>query len=62
MLDETFAPLTYLIEYEELDEAMAIHNNVPQGLSSAIFTGDVREAGQFTGPAGSDCGIANVNI
>lgn len=62
MLDETFAPLTYLVEYEELDEAMAIHNNVPQGLSSAIFTGDVREAGQFTGPAGSDCGIANVNI
>ncbi len=62
MLDETFAPLTYLVEYETLEEAMTIHNDVPQGLSSAIFTGDVREAGKFTGPAGSDCGIANVNI
>lgn len=62
MQDETFAPLTYLVEYETLDQAMAIHNEVPQGLSSAIFTSDVREAGLFTGPAGSDCGIANVNI
>ncbi len=62
MLDETFAPLTYIVEYETLDQAMAIHNAVPQGLSSAIFTSDVREAGRFTGPAGSDCGIANVNI
>ena len=62
MLDETFAPLTYIVAYESLDEAIAIHNGVPQGLSSAIFTGDVREAGRFTGPAGSDCGIANVNI
>lgn len=62
MHDETFAPLTYIVTYSDLDEAMAIHNDVPQGLSSAIFTSDVREAGRFTGPAGSDCGIANVNI
>jgi aldehyde dehydrogenase (NAD+) len=62
MLDETFAPLTYIVTYDSIDEAIAIHNGVPQGLSSAIFTGDVREAGRFTGPAGSDCGIANVNI
>lgn len=62
MHDETFAPLTYVVTYSDLDEAMAIHNDVPQGLSSAIFTSDVREAGRFTGPAGSDCGIANVNI
>lgn len=62
MQDETFAPLLYVLEYETLDEALAMHNGVPQGLASAIFTGDVREAGRFTGPAGSDCGIANVNI
>lgn len=62
MLDETFAPLTYLVTYKTIDEALAIQNGVPQGLSSAIFTSDVREAGRFTGPAGSDCGIANVNI
>jgi aldehyde dehydrogenase (NAD+) len=62
MLDETFAPLLYVIEYETMDEALALHNGVPQGLASAIFTGDVREAGRFLGPAGSDCGIANVNI
>jgi aldehyde dehydrogenase (NAD+) len=62
MLDETFAPLTYIVTYDSIDEALAIHNGVPQGLSSAIFTGDIREAGRFTGPAGSDCGIANVNI
>ncbi|MCL4169887.1 UNVERIFIED_CONTAM: hypothetical protein GTU68_030654 [Idotea baltica] len=62
MLDETFAPLTYIVTYDTIDEALAIQNGVPQGLSSAIFTSDVREAGRFTGPAGSDCGIANVNI
>ncbi|MGL4513233.1 MAG: L-piperidine-6-carboxylate dehydrogenase [Lacipirellulaceae bacterium] len=62
MLDETFAPLLYVIEYDTMDEALALHNGVPQGLASAIFTGDVREAGRFLGPAGSDCGIANVNI
>ena len=48
--------------YKTLDEAIAIHNNVPQGLSSAIFTGDIREAEIFLCPRGSDCGIANVNI
>src|ERR1044071_406883 len=50
------------MEYETLEEAIAMHNNVPQGLSSAIFTSDVREAELFMSPAGSDCGIANVNI
>src|ERR1044071_5691395 len=50
------------MEYETLEEAIAIHNDVPQGLSSAIFTTDVREAELFLSPAGSDCGIANVNI
>src|SRR5437588_10091536 len=50
------------MQYETLDEAIAIHNSVPQGLASAIFTSDVREAETFLGPAGSDCGIANVNI
>jgi aldehyde dehydrogenase (NAD+) len=59
---ETFAPILYVMTYRDLDQAIAIHNNVPQGLSSAIFTSDVREAETFLGPAGSDCGIANVNI
>ena len=48
--------------YREFDEAVRIHNDVPQGLSSAVFTSDVREAEEFLSPAGSDCGIANVNI
>ena len=60
--EETFAPILYVIGYDTLDEAIAIHNDVPQGLSSAIFTSDVREAEFFLSPAGSDCGIANVNI
>jgi aldehyde dehydrogenase (NAD+) len=60
--EETFAPILYVIPYRTLDEAITIHNGVPQGLSSAIFTGDVREAETFLSPAGSDCGIANVNI
>ena len=60
--EETFAPILYIIPYETLDEAIKIHNDVPQGLSSAIFTNDVREAETFLSPAGSDCGIANVNI
>ena len=60
--EETFAPILYVMTYRDLDEAMAIHNAVPQGLSSAIFTSDVREAEWFLSPAGSDCGIANVNI
>ena len=59
---ETFAPLLYLIEYENFDEALAIHNDVPQGLSSAIFTEKLQEAELFLSAAGSDCGIANVNI
>ena len=59
---ETFAPLLYLIEYENFNEALVIHNNVPQGLSSAIFTDKLQEAELFLSAAGSDCGIANVNI
>ena len=59
---ETFAPILYLIKYKTLPEAIAIQNNVPQGLSSAIFTLNVREAEQFLSASGSDCGIANVNI
>jgi aldehyde dehydrogenase (NAD+) len=60
--DETFGPLLYLIRYETLEEAIRIHNGVPQGLSSAIFTKDLLEAETFLSHAGSDCGIANVNI
>jgi aldehyde dehydrogenase (NAD+) len=60
--EETFAPILYVMGYEDLDQAIAIHNDVPQGLSSAIFTADMREAERFLSPAGSDCGIANVNI
>jgi len=60
--EETFAPILYLIPYRTLDQAMAYHNEVPQGLSSAIFTNDLREAEQFLSARGSDCGIANVNI
>jgi len=60
--EETFAPILYVLGYDTLDQAIAIHNDVPQGLSSAIFTSDVREAETFLSPSGSDCGIANVNI
>jgi aldehyde dehydrogenase (NAD+) len=60
--EETFAPILYVINYKTLDEAIAIHNSVDQGLSSAIFTDRVSEAEQFLSAAGSDCGIANVNI
>jgi aldehyde dehydrogenase (NAD+) len=60
--EETFAPILYVLPYEELDEAIGIQNGVPQGLSSSIFTTDVREAEQFVSAAGSDCGIANVNV
>ncbi len=59
--EETFAPLLYLIGYEKFEEAIALHNAVPQGLSSAIFTNDLREAEEFMSVRGSDCGIANVN-
>jgi aldehyde dehydrogenase (NAD+) len=60
--EETFAPILYLIPYETMEEAIAWHNAVPQGLSSAIFTNDLREAELFLSSRGSDCGIANVNI
>lgn len=59
---ETFAPILYLIPYKTLDEAIELQNDVPQGLSSAIFTNHLREAEQFLSANGSDCGIANVNI
>lgn len=59
---ETFAPILYLLKYKTLDEAIEMHNGVPQGLSSAIMTLNLREAEQFLSAAGSDCGIANVNI
>ena len=59
---ETFAPILYVIRYRELSEAIALQNGVPQGLSSSIFTGSVRNAEAFLSASGSDCGIANVNI
>ncbi len=59
---ETFAPILYVIPYDTFDEALALHNDVPQGLSSAIFTMNMREAERFLSATGSDCGIANVNI
>jgi len=60
--EETFAPILYLLEYERFEDALALHNGVPQGLSSAIFTESMRRAEEFVSPRGSDCGIANVNI
>ncbi|MCG8372532.1 MAG: aldehyde dehydrogenase family protein, partial [Balneolales bacterium] len=60
--DETFAPLLYLIKFKDLDEAIQIHNDVPQGLSSAMFTRDMLESERFLSHGGSDCGIANINI
>ena len=59
---ETFAPILYVMRYRDLDEAIALNNDVPQGLSSSIFTNDMREAERFISATGSDCGIANVNI
>ena len=59
---ETFAPILYLIKYKTIEEAIAMQNDVPQGLSSSIFTFNLREAETFLSHAGSDCGIANVNI
>jgi aldehyde dehydrogenase (NAD+) len=59
---ETFAPLLYIIPYDTLAEAIAINNNVPQGLSSCIFTKDMQESELFIGANGSDCGLVNVNI
>ncbi|MGO4712737.1 L-piperidine-6-carboxylate dehydrogenase [Bradyrhizobium sp. 2TAF24] len=62
VLDETFAPILYVMPYDDLGEAVRLHNAVRQGLSSSIFTSDLREAEVFVAAAGSDCGIANVNI
>jgi len=59
---ETFAPILYVMRYQDFDEAIAMQNDVPQGLSSAVFTNHLREAERFLSAAGSDCGIANVNI
>jgi aldehyde dehydrogenase (NAD+) len=60
--EETFAPILYLMKYKTIEEAVKLNNGVPQGLSSAIFTTDLREAEYFLSESGSDCGIANVNI
>jgi aldehyde dehydrogenase (NAD+) len=60
--EETFAPILYFMRYDELEQAIAMNNSVSQGLSSAIFTSDVREAERFCSASGSDCGIANVNM
>ncbi|WP_119460285.1 L-piperidine-6-carboxylate dehydrogenase [Rhodospirillaceae bacterium SYSU D60014] len=60
--EETFAPILYVMKYKDFDDAIALHNDVPQGLSSCIFTTDLREADVFLSARGSDCGIANVNI
>jgi aldehyde dehydrogenase (NAD+) len=62
VLEETFAPILYVLRYSSLDEAIALNNSVPQGLSSSIFTNDLRQAELFLSTRGSDCGIANVNI
>jgi aldehyde dehydrogenase (NAD+) len=59
---ETFAPLLHVLAYAEFDEAIALNNDTDYGLSSSVFTSDMREAEAFVGPSGSDCGIANVNI
>jgi aldehyde dehydrogenase (NAD+) len=60
--EETFAPILYLIKYKDFEEALHLHNDVPQGLSSCIFTLNMREAEMFLSHSGSDCGIANVNV
>ena len=62
VLQETFAPILYVLRYHELEEAIALNNMVVQGLCSSIFTNDLKEAERFLSAAGSDCGIANVNI
>ena len=59
---ETFAPILYVMKYSDFDDALALHNGVPQGLSSSIFSTDVREVEKFLSMEGSDCGIANANI
>ena len=60
--EETFAPILYVMKYDDFDEVLRLHNAVPQGLSSSIFTRDLGEAERFLSVSGSDCGIANVNI
>jgi aldehyde dehydrogenase (NAD+) len=60
--EETFAPILYIIGYDTFDQALALHNDVPQGLSSAVFTTSIQYQEQFLSHKGSDCGIANVNI
>lgn len=60
--EETFAPILYVLEYESPEEAISLHNGVPQGLSSSIFTTNLQEAERFLSASGSDCGIANVNL
>jgi aldehyde dehydrogenase (NAD+) len=62
VMTETFAPILYVLRYRDLEEAIGLNNAVPQGLSSSIFTTDLREAERFVSASGSDCGIANVNI
>ena len=62
MHTETFAPILYIVSYRDFEDAIAMQNSVPQGLSSCIFTNDIREAEEFTSAWGSDCGIANVNL
>jgi aldehyde dehydrogenase (NAD+) len=62
VLEETFAPILYVMKYRDFDEALELHNGVRQGLSSSIFSADMREVEKFLSVAGSDCGIANVNI
>jgi aldehyde dehydrogenase (NAD+) len=59
---EIFAPILYVLEFETLEEAIRWHNEVPQGLSSAMFTNNLISAETFLSPAGSDCGLANINI
>jgi len=62
VVEETFAPILYVLKYRAFDEAIALHNGVPQGLSSSIFATDIREVERFLSARGSDCGIANVNM
>ncbi|WP_334176407.1 aldehyde dehydrogenase family protein, partial [Pseudoxanthobacter sp.] len=62
VVEETFAPILYVLRYSDFAGAVALNNGVPQGLSSSVFTNDLREAELFLSDLGSDCGIANVNI
>jgi len=60
--EETFGPLLYMIQYQNFEEALNLQNDVPQGLSSAVFTNELKESEKFLSHSGSDCGLANVNI